>query len=222
MVMPSLTKKSLLFVLLAVLAFSLGGCDAIPFLAPTPTPTATATPAPTATPIPTETPIPTPTFTPPPTNTVPPPPPTAPPLPTQPAATLTVEQSVLVYYINKDEKGRFGCGEALWYIKTLFPKTGNVPIDVTNALKTILSYHGETIGILYHPGAASNLAVNNVEYDTGTVKVYLTGEYVRTKDSCDASRFKDQLRFTIKQFEGVKDIIIYINGTPIADVMARK
>ena len=129
---------------------------------------------------------------------------------------------MLVYYINKNEKGTYGCGEALWYLKTNFPKTGNVPIDVTNALRTILTYHSETIGTLHHPGWASNLAVNNVELEGGNIKVFLTGEYVKTKDPCDASRFKDQLRFTIKQFPGITNIQIYVNGTPIADVMSRK
>lgn len=202
---------------------SVNACDAIPFLAPTPTVTATNTPEPSPTPLPTDTPEPTPTFTlPPPTDTPLPPTPEAPPTLAQPTATLSKDQAVLVYYINKNEKGPYGCGEALWYIKTTFPKTGNIPVDVTNALKTILSYHSETIGILYHPGYASNLAVNNVELNGGEIRVYLTGEYIKTKDPCDASRFKDQLRFTIKQFPGISSIVIYINGTPIADVMSRK
>jgi hypothetical protein len=220
--MESQLKKTIFWILTALLAIGSTGCEALPMFAPTATPTATNTPAPTPTPLPTETPVPSPTFTLAPTNTPPPPPPTAPPTPAQPTATLSVEQAVLVYYINKNEKGPYGCGEALWYIKTNFPKTGNTPIDVTNALRTILSYHSETIGNLHHPGWASNLAVNNVEQNGGDIKVFLTGEYVKTKDPCDASRFKDQLRFTIKQFIGVTGIQIYINGTPIADVLSRK
>jgi len=215
-------KKLSLVIALAIFALTLGACDSLPFFAPTPTPTATHTPVPTATPPPTETAIPTPTFTLPPTDTPPPSPTPLPPTASLPTATLSVDQSVLVYYINKNEKGPYGCGEALWYIKTQFPKTGNIPVDVTNALRTILSYHSETIGILYHPGWASNLAVNNVEMEGGNIKVFLTGEYVRTKDSCDAARFKDQLRFTIKQFPGISNIVILVNGTPIADVMSRK
>lgn len=215
-------KKNITSLIWIIAAISLTSCKSLPFLSPTSTPTATNTPVPTATTPPTETPLPSPTFTLPPTDTPPPSPTLLPPTPSLPTATLSVDQSVLVYYINKNEKGPYGCGEALWYIKTQFPKTGNVPVDVTNALRTILSYHNDTIGILYHPGWASNLAVNNVEINGGEIKVYLTGEYVRTKDSCDASRFKDQLRFTIKQFPGISGIIIYINGTPIADVMSRK
>ena len=204
------------------LLFSLSGCDAVAQFISTPTPTATNTPVPSATPLPTDTPEPSPTFTLPPTDTPPPPPTEAPPTPAQPTATLTKDQAVLVYYINKNEKGPYGCGEALWYIKTQFPKTGNIPLDVSNALRTILSYHSETIGTLHNPGYASNLAVSEVQLDGGDVQVFLTGEYVKTKDSCDASRLKDQLRFTIKQFQGVGNITIYINGTPIADVLSRK
>jgi hypothetical protein len=91
------------------------------------------------------------------------------------------------------------------------------------ALSTILSYHSETIGILYNPGYAANLAVSNVEFkDNGTIVVYLTGTWTKTKDRCDPQRFIDQLRQTIKQFKGVSGIVIYINGTPISDALSRK
>ncbi len=216
-------KRLALVTVMLMFVVSGSGCSAIPFLGPTQTPTPTHTPLPTPTSPPTNTPEPTLTFTPPPPTDTPPPPPTeAPTVPPQPSATLSADQAVLVYYINKNEKGPYGCGEALWYVKTHYPKTGNIPVDVTNALRTILSYHSDTIGILHNPGYASNLAVKNVEFSSGQIKVYLSGEYVKTKDPCDASRLKDQLRFTIKQFPGITSIVIYINGTPIADVLSRK
>ena len=89
-------------------------------------------------------------------------------------------------------------------------------------LNTILNYHSEKIGILYNPGYASSISVNSVEYDNGKVTVYLTGDYVRTKDKCDPSRFNDQRRYTVKQFPGVKDIYIRLNGAPLADALSRK
>jgi hypothetical protein len=61
-----------------------------------------------------------------------------------------------------------------------------------------------------------------VQFNNGKVTAYLTGDYNKTKDRCDGPRLRDQLRQTIKQFEGVTDIQILINGTPIADVIARK
>ena len=95
-------------------------------------------------------------------------------------------------------------------------------MDVKTALTTILNYHSEKIGILYNPGYASSITVSSVEFDNGAVTVYLTGEYVRTKDRCDAARLNDQLRYTIKQFSEVKDIFIRLNGAPLADALKRK
>jgi hypothetical protein len=208
---------------LIIIWLVLSACNVLTMLAPTPTPSPTFTPLPSPTPAPTEKPKPARTLPPEPTNT-----PTAlsptlePATPAQPTATLSKDQAVLVYYINKNEKGPYGCGEALWYIKTTFPKTGIIPVDATNALRTILSYHSEEIGILYNPGYASNLAVAGVTMDGATIKVALTGTYVKTDDYCDASRLKDQLRVTLKQFPGVQNIVITINGFALADVLARK
>jgi len=210
------------YLLIFLLIFSLSGCNFTGQALPTATSTPIDTPQPTQTPLPTDTPAPSPTFTLEPTATLPPASPTAPPQPPTAEATLTTEQAILVYYINKDENGPFGCGEALWYIKTKQPKTSLLTNDIRFALTTILSYHSEMIGTLYNPGYASNLAVNNVEASGNGVVVSLSGTYNRTKDPCDGRRLIDQLRQTIKQFEGVGNIQITINGTPIADVISRK
>ncbi len=215
-------RKLVLLILIAAISLSVSSCDIVSMVIATNTPTATNTPLPTDTPVPTDTPLPTATFTPAPTDTPPPTFTSAPPTPALPTATLTKDQAVLVYYINKEDNGPYGCGEALWYVKTQFAKTGNVVVDVTNALRTILSYHSESIGTLHNPGWASNLSVSGVEFNGGSVKVALSGQYNKTDDPCDASRFKDQLRLTIKQFAGVQNIAITINGTPIADVLSRK
>jgi Sporulation and spore germination len=207
---------------LGLIAIALIACDVLAFMTPAPTPTATKTRPPTPTPLPSNSPIPTATVTSAPTEPPTPAPTNPPPPPSGPTATLSKEEAILVYYINKDEKGPFGCGESLWYVKTGFRKTGNIPMDVKAALTTILNYHREKIGVLYNPGYASSISVNSVEFDNGTVTVYLTGEYVRTKDKCDPSRFNDQLRLTIKQFSGVKDIYIKLNGAALADALNRK
>ncbi len=216
------TRPSRYWLGIGCIVASLIACDLTNFMQPVPTPTATKTRPPTATIQPSVTPAPTATNTPLPTE----PPTTAPtkppPPPPQPSATLSKEDAVLVYYINKDQKGPFGCGEALWYVKTNIRKTGDIATDVRAALSTILNYHSDTIGILYNPGYASSIAVSSVEFANGTVTVYLTGEFVRTKDRCDGTRFNDQLRFTIKQFDGVKDIFIKLNGAPLADAIKRK
>jgi hypothetical protein len=226
--MPSIAIRLIDRLLVGALALLLAGCGSLPFLSqPTPTP------SPTFTPLPTDTPLPSPTFTLEPTATfTPPPSPTLPPTVEQPtlppaeptiAPTVDPDQAIRVFYINKEEAGPWGCGEALWYINTKQAKSSVVENDIRFALNTILTYHGETIGQLYNPGYASTIGVNSVSFDGGgTVVVNLTGTWTATKDRCDGRRFIDQLRMTIKQFDGISGIVIYLNGTPISDALSRK
>jgi hypothetical protein len=222
------TGRAAGYFLIVLLLASLAGCNFPGQAQPSPTPAPTNTALPTQTPLPTDTPTLSPTFTLAPTaippTAIPPKavPPTALPQPPTAAATLSAEQAILVYYINQNETGQFGCGEALWYIKTNQPKSSLVANDIRYALTTILNYHSDTIGSLYNPGYASNLAVSNVELSSTGVVVSLSGTYNRTKDPCDGRRLIDQLRQTIKQFPGIASIQITINGTPIADVISRK
>jgi len=211
-------------IMILMILISLGSCNAISVLGPTQTPTPTSTTIPpTPTSIPTDTPQPTATNTEVPTEipTV-----TLPPLPTFPptaTATLSTREAILVYYINKEQAGQYGCGESLWYLKTAREKSTNLIDDITYALNTILAYHSETIGDLYNPGYASSLAVSNVLIDqSGKVVVNLSGTYVPTKERCDGSRFKDQLIKTVKQFPGITSVNIFINGFSIGDVISRK
>jgi hypothetical protein len=209
-----------------LIAFSLLACSSssIPFLSePTATRKPTSTRAPSATPAPTQTPAPTVTFTLAPTNEPPQAPaPTEPPLPTD-APAASEADAIKVYYFNKNEKGPYGCNEALYWVKTHQAKSNDILGDVRYALSLILNYHKENFGKLYNPGYASNLSVSEVRKLSDTsILVALTGTYERTKDRCDGPRLRDQLRQTIKLVSGMKDIQITINGTPIADVIARK
>lgn len=217
------------FLRLAMLIFSglliavLAGCN-YPGMA-TPTPRIryiTWTPKPTDTPAPSDTPAPTETIPPEPSPTLSlPPSPTVPALPTE-VPTVDPKNAIRVYYINKDEVGQFGCNEALYYLNTKQAVTGDLANDIRYALSVMLNYHQPKIGTLYHGGYASNLAVGSVDIGSdGRVTVALTGSYVPTEDRCDGKRFVDQIRQTIKQFGYIPLLQITINGTPIADVIAR-
>ncbi len=116
------TRSLIYWIALGLIAISLLACDVLAFVAPAPTPTTTKTHPPALTPVPSNTPIPTATVTPLPTEPPSPEPTNPPPPPAAPTATLSKEEAILVYYINTNEKGPFGCGESLWYVKTGFPK----------------------------------------------------------------------------------------------------
>jgi hypothetical protein len=233
-----LTKKYLPFYILLTLLvlFALSGCDL--FLKPQETPGATqqvgvaptdasadllATPTqpPTELPPPTDTQVPTetlePTRTPPPTRT------------SAPTATFTltvpptVDNPILVYYFNLDVAGRYGCGEALYYVYTKQARSDNIKNDIIYALQRLFSFHGEYFGELYNPYGASNFAIGDVETtEEQSFIVYLTGTYVPSDDPCDATRLADQIRMTILQFPQVNSVKIYLNGASIGDALKRK
>lgn len=210
---------------LLVLLISLAGCN-LPGMA-TPTPyikyiTRTPLPA-TATPPPTDTPLPSPTFTLAPTATllfV-----VDSPIPTQPPqATVTVDyhNAILVYFFNLDVKGPYGCGEQLMWINTGRAKSGNTEVDLAYALRWLFSYHNEKIGKLYNPGWKSTFAVGWIKVDKDyTINVNITGTYVPTKNDCDRTRLRDQIKMTVMQFAKTKKVNITLNGTALADALSR-
>lgn len=217
-------RKSIWIVLLSATVM-LSACNMPLFEEPTATPTFTPVPSPTAPP--TNTPLPTLT----PTATVDP-------LSLLPTATATFlfptsppvitpspkpEEAILLYYFNLKVKGRFGCGEDLWWVNTGIYKSYDTPADIRTALTRLFSYHGEYWGNLYNPYGPSTFEVRDVK-QTGEfkVEVYLGGTYVSTKDNCDKARLKDQIRQTIFQFRPISNLNVYLNGVPLGDAISRK
>jgi len=175
----------------------------------TPEPTATFTLVPTVTSEPTRTPPPTRTV--PPTNTLAP---TVPPKP---------ENPIIVYYFNLKEAGRWGCGEAMYWVNTTKERGDSLENDIIYALQRLFSYHGEYFGTLYNPYGPSTFAIGGVDTtDDRAVIVNLTGTYVPTKDPCDGTRTRDQIKQTILQFPQINKVYIFINGSPIGDALSRK
>jgi len=217
-------RKNIFRITLTILiAVVVTGCDVFA-PAPTPTPVPTNTPLPTDTPVPTETPLPpTPTFT----ETLMPSP-TSSPIPftpptLAPTATVDPNEAIRIYYVYFEEEDEAACNGEYRWVSIGVKRSEDVVGDLKLALYRLLTYYQPYWGQLYHAGYASQLAVGSVEIDANrTAFVNLTGTYVPTKNQCDASWFKDQIKMTIKQFPLVASMVITINGHPIADVMSRK
>lgn len=182
-----------------------------------PVPTASSLP-PTVTQTATETLTPSVTATTPPTET-----PTPPSTATETLIPLTPsgEDAVYVYYIQLDTGGPVSCGDSLIRANTGAWRTGDVEADVTIALKRLF-YKREFIGSLYNPIFRSNFQVQSVEYKdfSGYVEVNLVGTYVRSGDRCDDSRVRAQVWTTIRQFPGVKNVKVLLNGNLLGDILA--
>ncbi|MFC2053706.1 GerMN domain-containing protein [Chloroflexota bacterium] len=140
-----------------------------------------------------------------------------------PTATPGEKDAILLYYFNLEDSGRYGCGEALYWLNTGIRKSGSYEQDIQYAMYRQLAYRGRELGVLYNPGYASTLSVSSVEFlPDGTAVVNLSGSYVPGDDPCDGARFRDQLKQVVRQFPLVSKVRILINGVNIGDATSRK
>lgn len=232
MLRKNFNNTTIQFINILLAAVMLAGC-----VADTPAPTATQIPTATVQPL-TATPLPSSTSTMVPPTTTPFPTETPPPTPVPPtatlAATLPPEQAILVYYIQKDsaatpvkkqkqqKESKQSCSnDAMMWINTGLPRSGNLETDISVALTKLFEYHAQYRGALYNPVYSSTFGVVSVKAkDGGLVVIQLSGSYVKSDDKCDKGRVRSQIWSTIRQFEGVKTIEIYVGDALLGDVLA--
>lgn len=230
-------KNQWIFIFAILFLFILAGCSSTPTSAPIPTqemstaqvlapsathilppsPTTTETTLPaTATQLPTAQPTDTPAPTAMPATD------TSTPEPTVTNQPLAFKDAIWVYYIELGTGGPDGCGDTAVPVSIGLPRTGNVAQDVEAALRNLLSYKRPDFGPLYNPIYLSNITLNSVTYNdsTGILNVNMTGTYVRSKDSCDNTRVKNQMLHTVMQFSQIKGKNLEFNGGSFGDYVA--
>jgi hypothetical protein len=176
-------------------------------LSPTLTSTTTQTPTPTKTqtPLPTETPTPEPTFT----ETM-----------TETPMGYIPENGIFFYATILGTGGKVGCGDDLVKLYSGNIRSGNLVQDITIALNTLFRSGGYPSGF-YNATYPSNLTVQRVDVSgDGTVSVFLDGNYVVPKDSCDASRYRSQVWATALQFDEVVRFIPWVGNKLLGDRLA--
>lgn len=175
------------------------------------TPTATITPSPSLTPSLTPSPSPTETEVPSETPTE---------VPSETPIGYIPEDAVWFYVTNLGTGGKVGCGDDLVKLWSGHVRTGNIAVDMANALNTVFSA-GQYPAGFYNATYPSNLKVLEVDLAAdGTAKVYLDGSFVPPKDSCDASRFRSQVWGTALQFPEVTRFIPWIGDKLLGDRLA--
>ena len=167
-------------------------------LPPTATLTATATLSPTD------------TVTPEPTATETPPPPTP-----------SGDQAVYIYLVQTGTGGPVACGDSLIKVNTGLPRSGDNATDISAALRRLLVKRQWMVG-LYNPTYLSNMNVASVDFNPGSglATVDLLGSYVRSGDHCDDGRVHDQIWTTIRQFPGVRGVLVRLNGNLLGDILS--
>lgn len=218
-----------LFLMLSACSTATVAPSATPtFTALPPSPTASATlPPPTETPLPTDTPTPLPTDT-----------PTAEPSPTPlptdtPTATATATaaaetipgNAIVLYFVATDTGGPYACGDSMVYTYSGLVQTGDLKKDVATALNRLFSIGTQNVGNLRNSLYQSKLKVERIVYKKydQTLTVYLTGNFVKPKTDCDQLRYREQVWATIRQFSGIKRIIVWLDdGNLLGDKLSAR
>jgi uncharacterized protein YgiM (DUF1202 family) len=152
---------------------------------------------------------------------------TPPPSPTPGVvASSQLGKTDFIYYFltATDTGGPFGCetGDSLLYIETSIARTGELEVDVVNALNALFSNHNQYYNGLYNPMYASSLRATDVDFVPGDIEaeVWLRGDLARPKDKCDSQRMRDQVWETIEiQFPEISHAVIRVNRALLGDLL---
>jgi hypothetical protein len=154
----------------------------------------------------------------PPTVTLPPPP-----IPTTVPPSLTPgPQMVQIFLIAVDDNGQsgqmIGCGDSLVPVQVEIPRSQAVlKASLEKLLSIRTQYYGESG--LYNALYQSDLQLESVTLDGGKAVIKLTG-ILMLGGECDDPRVAAQLDATARQFPTVSEVVIYVNGRLLADVLS--
>jgi hypothetical protein len=147
-------------------------------------------------------------------------PPTLPP----PTSTTAAEQTVKIVLIALEDNGQsgtpVGCGDSAIPITVTIARTQGV---LRAALEKLLSakqqFYGESG--YYNALYQSDLQLESVTIEQGKAIIHLTGTVV-LGGVCDAPRLEAQIEQTALQFSTVSDVAVFVNDTPLEEVLSSK
>ena len=133
-------------------------------------------------------------------------------------------QLVQTFLIAVGDNGQsgvmIGCGDSLVPVQIEIQHSQAVLRASLEALLSIKDqYYGESG--LYNALYQSDLQLESVSVESGLAVIHLTGSLMLGGE-CDNPRVAAQLDATTRQFTTVKDVSIFINGNPLAEVLSLK
>ena len=139
-----------------------------------------------------------------------------------PIPTTAGEQMVQIVLIELEGNGQsgpmVGCGDSAVPINVTIPRTQGV---LRAAMEKLLSakqqFYGESG--YYNALYQSDLRVDRVAIEQGTAVIHLSGSII-LGGTCDAPRVQAQIEHTALQFSTVNAVEVFVNGTPLAEVLS--
>lgn len=143
---------------------------------------------------------------------------------TVPPNPTAAEQTVKIFLIALEDNGQsgvlVGCGDSAVPVTVTIPPTQGV---LRAALEKLLSakqqFYGESG--FYNALYQSDLELESVTIDQGKAIIHLTGT-VMLGGVCDSPRFEAQIEQTALQFSTVSNVEVFINDSPLEDVLSQQ
>lgn len=157
------------------------------------------------------------TFTPSPSPSPTPEPPT---LPTATPAAVTVQ----LFFVALEDNGlsgrAIGCGDSIVPVQVQLPYTEDLP---RATLETLLAVQGQFYGEsgLYNGLDQSTLQVEEISTEGGRAIVNLSGTLM-LGGVCDNPRVEAQIEETMLQFPGVDEVLVFVNGVPLEELLSQQ
>jgi len=126
----------------------------------------------------------------------------------------------LVALENNGKLGdRIGCDDSIVAVERQIAPT-QAPLRA--ALDELLTLHDQYLGEsgLYNALYQSTLTTGNISIDEGGKAIIHLNGTLHSSGMCDDPRIIVQLTYTAKQFSTVKEVEIYVNGTPIQELLS--
>jgi len=138
--------------------------------------------------------------------------------PTATPATMTVQIFLIALEDNGRSGKKIGCDDSVVPVQVETPYTRGV---LRAALEELLSirdrYYGQSG--LYNALSQSNLKVERVVIEDGVATIHLSGTLI-LEGTCDNPRVKAQIEETALQFSTVREVRVFVNDTPLDEILS--
>lgn len=130
-----------------------------------------------------------------------------------------------LYVVALEDQGRrgeeIGCGDSLVSLPADPLSTASEPIR--SVLEQLLALDSPTSGgeELYNALGPSDLKVESAKLEKGKATVRLRGQ-LQLGGTCDNPRVEAQLGAVVRQFPGVRQVTIFVNGEPLEKLLSSK
>jgi len=129
-------------------------------------------------------------------------------------------EDVSIYLVAIGDDGatgiQIGCGDSLVPVTVQIPQASTLEERIQSTLEYLFGLHDRDYGesglitALYQ----SDLTVDDVSVADGTATVALSGT-LASGGVCDDPRIAGQIEYTIKQFAGIENVVVTLNGQQI-------